>query len=123
MSLQVRCPNTGCGKVSMVPDAFCGKSVRCRSCHGTFRVNDAVTARETVTASVTAAEPAPTATAGPTALIIGRFEVRARLGSGAFGVVSERLGVPIGQCDSHACDLFGQQTIDCLNACDNIDVH
>src|SRR4051812_19380723 len=87
MSLQVRCPNAGCGKVSTVPDEFQGKSVRCRSCRGKFRVNEAVTARETVAASRTAAEAAAAATAGPTPQRVGRFELRRRLGAGAFGEV------------------------------------
>jgi WD40 repeat protein len=95
MSLSVRCPNAACGKTAQVPESYRQRWLRCRSCRHKFRVADALitacdapaapTAGETNSAFVTAgAAPAPAFTAPAH---IGRFELRQRLGAGAFGVV------------------------------------
>jgi WD40 repeat protein len=92
MSVQVQCPNPACGKTAAVPEHFRGHAIRCRSCRHKFKVP--VDTRETrledrtagagVSATVGGFNPA---TPTDTPALIGRFEVRTRLGAGAFGAV------------------------------------
>ncbi len=97
MTLTVRCPNAACGKTAQVREDYRDRWLRCRSCRHKFRVTDAIVgppdpaaapataAAETQSAFATGgAAPAPAA-ASPAR--IGRFELRQRLGAGAFGVV------------------------------------
>jgi WD40 repeat protein len=95
MTLTVRCPNAACGKTSRVPEDYRQRWLRCRSCRHKFRVADAIVptpaggaapqAGETQSALVTAGGAALPPAAPPAR--IGRFELRQRLGAGAFGVV------------------------------------
>src|SRR4051812_42796330 len=104
MTIQIRCPNPSCGKSGEVPDKAGGRAVRCRHCGGTFTVPSGETVRpvsratckqsapamEGSTPPSVAAEPSVQA-ARPAGLLIpariGRFVIRERLGSGAFGDV------------------------------------
>src|SRR5688500_15740081 len=104
MKVITRCPNPECGKTASVPADYVGRTVRCPACRKKFRV--AETEAGGLTSAVrTAAEADPSAgdtapshppvTVPPAATPaqpglpapIGRFEVRDRLGAGAFGTV------------------------------------
>jgi WD40 repeat protein len=100
MPVEVQCPNPACGKKSILPDEFRGRSVRCRSCRVKFRVSDAdnvpwyLQAVPTALAGDTPPEraggDAPRSDECPTIAQpeqVGRFRVLDRLGAGAFGVV------------------------------------
>jgi serine/threonine protein kinase len=117
MALTIRCPNQECGKAAAVSEDRIGHVLRCPRCLTTFRVlapSGAVgrdgqrtephvpalpASLRSSDASITVdpvAESSPTATeTGPTPPSpspaaphhIGRFQVRALLGSGAFGTV------------------------------------
>jgi WD40 repeat protein len=93
MSVTLRCPHPACGKPSNVPGEHLGRTVRCPHC------------RQPFTATAPAPDPAPTPSIdidavratlkGPPPLApsadlpsaVGRFQVRSRLGQGAFGAV------------------------------------
>jgi tRNA A-37 threonylcarbamoyl transferase component Bud32 len=93
MPVKVYCPNPVCGKAGSLRKDQVGKAVRCPHCHTRFTVPSATTG------SSPAADPAAAAQAkaaaypdAPRAVsdsppFIGRFQVRARLGGGAFGTV------------------------------------
>ncbi len=90
MAVHVRCPNPACGKTAEVPEERLGHAVRCGRCGHKFTLPSVGLnvapptltpgARETVGAS------APAGAAGVPQQV-GRFQVRARLGAGAFGTV------------------------------------
>lgn len=107
MSVVVHCPNSSCKQEFRVKEEMLGKSAKCKSCGTTFvlRVTEAAPsdARE-VSISMLKDEPPPAPvkpavkvqTSAPTPTppsssgsngTIGRFEVRKRLGAGAFGTV------------------------------------
>jgi len=91
MGISIQCPNPECRKVSMLPDEFAGKSVRCRACRSKFRVtaNGAGSAADTHSSRVSQVDPAlhhPPAPADMPAQV-GRFQIRSLLGKGAFGTV------------------------------------
>ena len=75
-SVMVDCPK--CGKSYSIDSALLGNRGRCRGCGQQF----ALTASSSDAARSAPAEPSPTLPAK-----VGRFAVRARLGSGAFGAV------------------------------------
>src|SRR4051812_4322511 len=73
MTTLVKCPNAACATPCSVTDALRGRPLRCPRCGHTFFV---------------AAPPAPPAAVGdlpPSA--VGRYQIRGRLGAGAFGTV------------------------------------
>jgi tRNA A-37 threonylcarbamoyl transferase component Bud32/tetratricopeptide (TPR) repeat protein len=74
MPVSLRCPR--CGKSASAPDSYVGHPVLCRQCRQQFTAVP-VSANATV----------PPAEASPAPQSIGRFQVRAELGSGAFGTV------------------------------------
>ncbi len=91
MTVQVRCPNPACGKTAEVPEERLGHTARCGRCGQRFTLTArgpegpstvAPGARETVGP---AAARSPGAAGVPRQ--VGRFQVRARLGAGAFGTV------------------------------------
>jgi WD40 repeat protein/tRNA A-37 threonylcarbamoyl transferase component Bud32 len=85
MSITVRCPHPGCGRTARVADDLAGRSILCAGCERRLRVAPSAAA-DTAVAGRTAAEtPSPEEDTLPTR--VGRFEVRARLGAGAFGTV------------------------------------
>jgi hypothetical protein len=83
MPISIQCPNPACSKSSMAPDTVSGKSVRCKHCGHSFVAQATIdgAAADTRSGTPTSAEPA---TALPT---VGRFQIRSRLGAGAFGIV------------------------------------
>jgi serine/threonine protein kinase len=92
--VELKCPNPACGKGQQVEDDMLGRRARCRHCGQRFTLSTQVVAggqslRSTVLASPV--EPVgelpdhnPPEDLPPR---FGRFEVRARLGVGAMGVV------------------------------------
>jgi WD40 repeat protein/tRNA A-37 threonylcarbamoyl transferase component Bud32 len=96
MAVMIQCPN--CGNSTKVPSDFVGRNARCRRCRTKFKVSTAssvddktvlLAAKETGELAIAAAEPeaAPAEQADGLPKQIGRFEIRSRLGAGAFGTV------------------------------------
>ncbi len=96
MRVNVQCPS--CGKAYNVEDNLLGKTTRCRQCGESFKLIS--TEVREVAASPTPAAPAPAAPAQAASAAIAapkvaagpieklaRFEIRAKLGAGAFGTV------------------------------------
>jgi WD40 repeat protein/tRNA A-37 threonylcarbamoyl transferase component Bud32 len=99
MSVSIACPNPDCRKpVPVTPDSK-GGTVSCKHCGKSFRVRspaggnqssgDRDTQQEAAITTQSKADAKPTVTPRPKGAPerIGRFEVRARLGAGAFGTV------------------------------------
>src|SRR5687768_11850688 len=99
MPVRVRCPNPQCRREAQVPEAAVGKAARCRGCGTSFVVRPAdETADGAAEVSLSMlkgdgpspADHAPPAPAAPPVAAggtVGRFEVRRKLGAGAFGTV------------------------------------
>jgi WD40 repeat protein/tRNA A-37 threonylcarbamoyl transferase component Bud32 len=115
MPVRVRCPNAQCQQIAEVPESVIGKSAKCRACGIKFVLQpyeETADGAAEVSLSMLKDEPAPNLPAltrpgaqelpaltrpgsprpapDPEAApgtVIGRFEVRERLGSGAFGTV------------------------------------
>ena len=90
MPIEVACPKPGCKKRQKVPSASAGKSVRCKACRETFIATHSPTLSATdVFEPAWDAAPRHTSTVAAPAPAgsIGRFVIRGRLGSGAFGTV------------------------------------
>ncbi|MCZ2075589.1 MAG: protein kinase, partial [Bryobacterales bacterium] len=87
MAVSIRCPNPQCGGSYDVRESDLGRSFRCSRCGQKFRVSAAscATARPGTT-SETAKVGAPRSPEGSPQKL-GRFEIRSRLGAGAFGAV------------------------------------
>ncbi len=77
MSVIVKCTNPACGYRFLVPEDFVGRTGKCSQCKTKF----------TMTPSADPKAPEPSAPPGASQGTIGRFQVRARLGAGAFGTV------------------------------------
>ena len=75
MSISIQCPNPACGKVSVTSDDVQGRRVRCKQCGQSFN------------ASVMLDGHSRTSSGGELPTKIGRFQIRAKLGAGAFGIV------------------------------------
>ena len=77
----VCCPNASCRNRSPVADELLGKSGRCKRCGQTFTL--------TAEADKESIRIGPSSKEGETAIpmpgTVGRFELRERLGAGAFG--------------------------------------
>ncbi len=94
MNARVRCSNPVCRKEADVPESALGKKARCRSCGTTILLERIVEPAE-VSLSMLKDEPLappPIQKPAPVPVVqpgttIGRFEVRERLGAGAFGAV------------------------------------
>src|SRR5262249_11370802 len=87
MTVKVQCPNPTCRQHSAIPEKYLGKTVRCGKCKEKFTATAGDTppfkpsaSAETIPAGTTAALDGPPKQ-------IGRFEIRGKLGSGAFGTV------------------------------------
>lgn len=117
MSVTVRCPNPACGKIGRVGEDALGRAIRCPACGHRFRagspaedhsLTDDVNASRgnpsatfltagDCTGTAEGALPATRLTGGANVAVdsatvpqaIGRFEIRRRLGAGAFGTVYE----------------------------------
>src|SRR5262249_48690811 len=107
MAAQVQCP--GCGKTIRVPDSYLGRTIRCPRCQRPFARGTssdgpypgAPTTSPANGAAHTSTGGGPHLTSPATGFVapatpappahhpdhIGRFQVRARLGAGAFGTV------------------------------------
>ncbi|MFO0875855.1 MAG: protein kinase [Gemmataceae bacterium] len=84
MPLRYTCPEPSCRKVFRLPDTFLGRRVRCPGC-STETVADAKT---TVPEESTPRTKPPGGSAGATSdEQLGRFQVKRKLGAGAFGAV------------------------------------
>jgi len=81
MSTKVQCPNPQCGMIASVPEDKLGRSGRCKRCGTRF----------TLSPSGDGSSPpspgTPAAVAVAPLAVIGRYQVREKLGSGAFGTV------------------------------------
>lgn len=108
MNVLVRCPNPACGRTASVTDKHLGRRVRCRSCGTAFTCalrqdspgpptvlpaaqDTLATGLAPGSSPLTAPAPAGAPESDPNGphipVKIGRFEVRAQLGAGAFGAV------------------------------------
>ncbi len=81
MAIQVCCPNPQCGTTASVPEDRLGHSARCKLCGTRFTL--------TPVAAGASPHPAGPAAASDPALPaqIGRYRIRRKVGSGAFGTV------------------------------------
>ena len=87
MSIRISCPNPDCEQSYNVQDNHLGRRVTCAKCGCEFKLSGAsATARQSAGAKDTAARTGDTRPAG-TRKKLGRFEIRDRLGAGAFGTV------------------------------------
>jgi len=88
VAVRVQCPNPNCGKRYKADDSLVGRTTVCRYCGQEFAVS--ASGRETFHADSgeeTGLARTPAASAGDVPDKIGRFLIRSRLGSGAFGTV------------------------------------
>src|SRR5262249_48349059 len=85
MSFSVVCPNPSCRKAFSVEDTLLGRTGRCSGCGHKFPLQPAAETKSSAGAPTGGSKPPAAATGEPSA--VGRFQVRARLGSGAFGTV------------------------------------
>jgi C-terminal peptidase prc len=83
MPLRVKCPNPNCGQVHRVPDEWSGRGLRCAACDTRFSV--AQLASGVSPPGSGGKVPVPASAALPEH--IDRYQVRAKLGAGAFGTV------------------------------------
>lgn len=79
MTLAVRCVNPACARTSTIPDHLAGRRFRCPGCGSTLPGAQ-------VAAGV-ADRPGGASESSGLPARVGRFEIRARLGAGAFGTV------------------------------------
>jgi WD40 repeat protein/tRNA A-37 threonylcarbamoyl transferase component Bud32 len=91
MPVKVQCSNPDCQRVYNVSAAHIGKSVRCKQCSQTFVAS---ATSESIQSPVTKDSASPELSLGKNKAQaatanqrLGRFEIRARLGGGAFGIV------------------------------------
>ncbi len=87
MGVQVHCPNPACGKTSTVPDDLMGRRVKCAHCGQKFTPAATVESGPAAETRAHAGKPAALPASAAVPQQIGRFQIRARLGSGAFGTV------------------------------------
>src|SRR5262245_18981689 len=80
MSIIINCPNPQCRHAAMIKEEAIGRKVRCKRCGRTFvaQVTQADDDRSTLGGDFTT---------GGVPEKIGRFVIKERLGSGAFGAV------------------------------------
>ncbi len=84
MPTTVQCPNPACGRTSPLSDRHLGRPVRCRHCGTRFT---AVPTVDAPCVETTVVQPLPDRRPPDVPATVGRFVVRAVLGSGAFGTV------------------------------------
>lgn len=92
MRTTISCPS--CKKTYSVEENLLGKSIRCKQCSTTFKmtagdsdkIQAAAAAKATMAPATTASPAAPRSTNGQLEQL-ARFQIRARLGAGAFGTV------------------------------------
>ena len=86
------CPNPECPSRILIRENMVGRPARCRRCRTRFQVGKSVSADGVESLIATEALASGPAGVGPPAepeppTTVGRFQVRAQLGRGAFGVV------------------------------------
>ncbi len=92
MAIRVRCPNADCGKKYSVDEDQLGRTAVCRYCGREFTLSGPEQETrephaETIPGESPAQEPSPETPEAGLLKRLGRFEIRARIGSGAFGTV------------------------------------
>jgi hypothetical protein len=90
MTTKVLCPNLACGKSSTGSAELIGRNVRCKHCGHLFVAQATVNARSGDTGeseSRSAPPSTPLTASGEGRASIGRFVIRQKLGTGAFGTV------------------------------------
>lgn len=88
MVVKVRCPNPSCGQSYRVSEEQVGHTAVCKKCKRPFTLSLSAASRETASAARSDTnKPASPIVLGEVSKRIGRFEVQARLGAGAFGAV------------------------------------
>ena len=78
MVTKVRCPNPECGLSADVPEDSLGRVGRCKRCGTRFTLSPSTDASPASPGTPEAVAPLE---------VIGRYQVREKLGSGAFGTV------------------------------------
>jgi WD40 repeat protein len=86
MKVRVSCPNPECGESFSVADSSLGRAARCKRCGKKFTLSSNRDTDGEGQPSGTA-RAASDGTADQLASKLGRFEIRSRLGAGAFGAV------------------------------------
>lgn len=81
------CPNSECRQSYQISDERVGREVRCRQCGTTFRVGASATAAPAGETNVESEGTSPVGSPISDVKRLGRFEIRKRLGAGAFGEV------------------------------------
>jgi eukaryotic-like serine/threonine-protein kinase len=85
MPLNVACPNPSCAWQYSLSESVAGRKTRCKGCGQTFVIGDSATGNGSkAPAPAPVSQPSPSHTNLQT---VGRFVVRGKLGSGAFGTV------------------------------------
>src|SRR5262245_40062114 len=97
MLVPVQCANPACGARYRVEESYLGRTTRCQKCGQPYvlqpRAQTPATTETPPAPATQAAEPAPAPPPSGPAPVTGppptlaRFEIRARLGAGAFGTV------------------------------------
>jgi WD40 repeat protein/predicted Ser/Thr protein kinase len=85
MPVQIRCPNPECGKTCSVAEDDLNRSLRCKACGQRFTAGSKANKPETYRVATEVARLGESLGAG--LRTIGRFELREKLGAGAFGQV------------------------------------
>jgi len=81
MAIKVQCPNPQCGLVAQVPEESLGHTGRCKRCGTRFMLSPSVNGWAPPSIDTFKAG------AGDPLAVIGRYQVREKLGRGAFGTV------------------------------------
>jgi len=87
MALTARCPNPECGKSYSVRESHLGRAVVCRACGRRFTLSRSGQETKSSAAELDTGQAAVAPSPGAVPQRLGRFEIRSRLGAGAFGVV------------------------------------
>ena len=87
MTVRVLCTNPDCRQAYHVQESHLGRRVVCKKCGADFRLSSNSEEQPPATSADKPAEPVVKAVRLELPAKIGRFEIRGRLGAGAFGVV------------------------------------
>ncbi|MBI3464882.1 MAG: protein kinase, partial [Planctomycetes bacterium] len=87
MSVKIHCPNPDCGKELTVPEDYHDRKLRCPHCKKTFIISSSKQGARSADSSRSERQPMPQPPGGDVPGQIGRFQIRERLGAGAFGTV------------------------------------
>ncbi len=87
MNLKIQCPNPECKKGYSVSDSQLGRNVVCKACGSRFALSGSSISPAAASADTGEPGAANTMHGASVPEKLGRFEVRTRIGGGAFGVV------------------------------------